>query len=184
MDHEHGRGIADDVLQLGHGEAGVQRQEHRADPAAGELHLQGIRRVQRQHRDPVAALDVELIAQMRGKPRNTGVELCIGEAAFAGEIDNRHLVRRPAAEMGDPVVIANRQYRLPNERSLRRLIGLMTSSLADEEAYGDAVLRGVAGKLGLWTVCPHWLFSGTVGRAKRPPEFEERRWTRSHHSGL
>ena len=56
VDHQHRRGVADDELQLGHGEAGVQRQEHRADPPAGELHLQRIGRVQRQHRDPVAAL--------------------------------------------------------------------------------------------------------------------------------
>ncbi len=55
MDHHLGRGVADDVVQLGNGEAGVERQEHRADPEAGELHLQRIRGVQRQHRDAVAA---------------------------------------------------------------------------------------------------------------------------------
>ena len=56
MDHQHGRGVADDVVQLGNGEAGVQRQEHGADPAAGELHLQRIGRIERQHGDAVAAL--------------------------------------------------------------------------------------------------------------------------------
>ena len=57
VDHQDGRGVADDVVQLGDGEAGVQRQEHRAEPAARELHFQRIGRVQRQHGDPVAALD-------------------------------------------------------------------------------------------------------------------------------
>ena len=118
VDHQHGCGVADDVVQLGHGEAGVQRQEHRADPAAGELHLQRIGRVQRQHRDPVAALDLEPVAQMRGEPRNPAVELRVGELAFAGEIDHRRLVRRAAAEMGDPVIMANRQGFLLGYRGL------------------------------------------------------------------
>ena len=59
MDHHLRRGIADDELQLGNGEAGVERHEHRAEPAAGELHFQRIGRVQRQHRDAVAARDLE-----------------------------------------------------------------------------------------------------------------------------
>ena len=79
MDHHLRRGIADDELQFGNGKAGVQRQEHRADPEAGELHLQRIGRVQRQHRDPVAARDAEFVAQMRGKPRDARVELRIGK---------------------------------------------------------------------------------------------------------
>ncbi len=49
---------------------GVERQEHGADPAAGELHFQRIGGVQRQHRDAVAALDAESVAQMRRKPRD------------------------------------------------------------------------------------------------------------------
>ena len=75
-----GDGVADDELQLGNGEAGVERQEHRADPEAGELHLQRIGCVQRQHRDPVAARDLEFVAQMRGEQRDARVELRIGEA--------------------------------------------------------------------------------------------------------
>ena len=59
MDHEHGGGIADDVLQFGHGEARVQGQEDRAQPSAGELHLQRIGRVQRQHAHAVTARDLE-----------------------------------------------------------------------------------------------------------------------------
>ena len=60
VDHHLWRGIADDELQFGNGEAGVQRQEHGADPAAGELHFQRIGRVQRQHRDAVAACDLSV----------------------------------------------------------------------------------------------------------------------------
>ena len=123
MDHHLRRGIADDELQFGNGEAGVQRQEHRADPEAGELHFQRIGRVQRQHRDPVAARDLEPVAQMRGETRDPRVELRIGEAARAGEVDGRDLVRRAAAEMGDPVVIANGQNFLLRYRgSVRRPI--------------------------------------------------------------
>ncbi len=109
VDHHLRRRIADDELQLRHGEAGVERQEHGADPAAGELHFQRICRVQRQHRDPVAAHDFQPVAQMSGKPRNPRIELRVTKAALAREIDGRDLVRRPAAEMGDPVVMANRQ---------------------------------------------------------------------------
>jgi hypothetical protein len=57
MDHQLRRGIADNVRKLRHGEAGVQRQEHRADAPTGELHLQRVGGVERQHRDPVAARD-------------------------------------------------------------------------------------------------------------------------------
>ena len=109
MDHEHGRRVADNIMQLGYGEAGVQWQEHRADPATGELHFQRIRGVQRQHRDPVAALDPEPTAQMRGKARNPGIELRVAESALAGEIDHRRLVGGAAAEMGDPVIVADGQ---------------------------------------------------------------------------
>src|SRR4051812_610894 len=108
MDHELGRRIADDVLKLGDREAGVQWQEDRADPPARELNLKRIRGVQGEHRTPVAAVDLALVAQVRGEARNAGVELRVGELAFAGEVDNRRFGRRPAAEMGDPVVVANR----------------------------------------------------------------------------
>ena len=122
MDHEARGRIADDVLKFGDGKAGVQRQEHRAEPAAGELHLQRIGRVQRQHRDPVAARDSEPVPQMGGEPRNARVELRVGEVAPAGEVDNRRFIRRAAAEMGDPVVISNRQNLLPRSPVLRRLV--------------------------------------------------------------
>jgi hypothetical protein len=39
MNHDLRRGVADDELQFGNREAGIQRQEHRAQPSAGELHL-------------------------------------------------------------------------------------------------------------------------------------------------
>ena len=110
VDHHLRRGIADDELQFGNGQAGVERQEHRADPETGELHFQRIRRVQRQHRDPVAARDFQFVAQMGREQRDPRVELRIGKPAFAGEVDGRDLVRRAAAEMRDPVVIANRRH--------------------------------------------------------------------------
>ena len=70
--------------------------------------------------------DLEPVAQMRGEARNPRVELRVGEAAFAGEIDDRQLVRRPAAEMRDPVIVPNRQDFLHRPQSLPPypLIGL------------------------------------------------------------
>jgi hypothetical protein len=117
VDHHLRRGIADDELQFGNREARVQRQEYRADPAAGELHFERIGRVQRQHGDAVAAPDLERVAQMGGQPRDPRVELRIGKPAIAGEVDGRTLVRRAAAEMRDPVVMANGQGFLHVPRS-------------------------------------------------------------------
>ena len=79
MDHHDRRGIADNELQLGNGEAIIERQEHRTQPEAGELHLHRIRRVQRQHRDTVAALHLQRIAQMAGKSRDARHRVAIGE---------------------------------------------------------------------------------------------------------
>jgi len=118
MDHELRRGIADNVRKLGHGEAGVQRQEHRADPAAGELHFQRIGGVVRQHRDPVAARDFHLVAQMGGETRNPRVELRVVKPALAGKVDHRQFVRRPAGKMCDPVIVANRQNLLQKSSGL------------------------------------------------------------------
>src|SRR3954453_4548524 len=109
MNDQRRRGVADDVLQLGHGEAGIQRQKHRAYPSASELNLKRIGGVQGEHSDAVAALDVEPVAQMRGEVRNAGVELRVGELAPAGEVDGGKFVRRAAAEMRDPVIVANWQ---------------------------------------------------------------------------
>ena len=97
VDHHLRRAIAGDELKLGNGEAGVQRHEDGAEPSAGELHLQRIGRVQRQHRDAVAARDLERVAEKRGEARDAGIELRIGEAALAREVDDRDLVRRAAA---------------------------------------------------------------------------------------
>ena len=166
VNHELRRGVADDELQLGNGEAGIQRQEYRAQPAAGELHFQRIGGVVRQHRDAVAARYPEPIAQMRGKARNPRIELRVAEAAFAEEIDHGHLVRCPAAEMRDPVIVPNWQNSL---RVLKRplprgpfygavrlhhaqlrmdwLAGLLCSgSHRQVEQYRGAVLRRVAAR--------------------------------------
>src|SRR5258708_8600883 len=59
---------------------------------------------------------------MRGEARNPRIELRVGEAPLGGEIDHRRHVRRPASEMGDPVVVANRQGLLLRYAVLRRLI--------------------------------------------------------------
>ncbi len=127
MDHEGGRCIADDVLQFGDGEPRIQREEYRADPSAGELHFQRIRRVQREHGDPVAALDAVLLAQMRGEPRDPRIKLRVAEPALAGEVDYRRLVRGSAAEMGDPVIIAHGRHAFP--RSGRDPIALVGKRL-------------------------------------------------------
>ena len=66
-------------------------------------------------RSPRATL--EFVAQVGGKPRDPRVELRVGQPAFAGEVDGRDLVRRAAAEMRDPVVMANRQCFLHVQRS-------------------------------------------------------------------
>src|SRR6476659_7467424 len=81
---------------------------------------------------------------MGSETGNPCIELRIGKTSFAGEVDDRDFVRRAAAEMGDPVVIANRQSVLHVRRSCVACF-LRAFSLADEGSYGDAVLRGVAG---------------------------------------
>jgi hypothetical protein len=52
-----------------------------------------------------------------GKPRDAGIELRVGEPAITGEVDGSDLVRRAAAEMRDPVVMANGQGFLHIQRS-------------------------------------------------------------------
>src|SRR5258705_9271005 len=59
---------------------------------------------------------------MRGEARKARIELRVGEAPLAGEVDHRLLVRRPASEMRDPSVVANRQGFLRRSAVLRRLI--------------------------------------------------------------
>src|SRR5207247_3869628 len=110
-----------------------------------ELHLECVGGIQRQHCDAVAARDLELVTQMRGEARNARIELRVGEASLAGEVDHRQLVRGTAAEMGDPVIVANRQG------FLQRSSGLAPPDLHDltpfhpvDEAYCDTVLRRVA----------------------------------------
>ena len=144
VDHHVRRGIADNELQFWNGEARIQRQEHRADPETGELHFQRIGRVQRQNRDPVAALDVKFVAQMRGKVRDARIELRVGKPAIAGEVNGCDLVRGAAAEMRNPVIIANRRHASSVSSGLAPPV-LLDGILADEGSYGDAVLRGVAG---------------------------------------
>ena len=85
----------------------------RAEAAAGELHLKCIGCVQRQHRDAVAARNVQRVAQERGEARDAAVELRIGEAALAREVDDRDLIRRAAPMVDDPVVVTNGQKSLP-----------------------------------------------------------------------
>ena len=121
VDHQLRCGIGDDELQLRDGQTGIQRQEHRADTATGKLHLQRIGGVHGQHRDAVAARDSGRLAQIRGETGNARVELRVGEAPIAGEVDSRQFAGRPPGEMGDPVVVTNRQTLLRGQRSLRRL---------------------------------------------------------------
>ena len=144
VDHHLRRGIADDVLQFGNGEAGVQRQEHGADPETGELHLERIGRVQRQHRDAVAALDAESVAQMRGKARDPRVEAPRRKAGVRSR--GRWPRSCPACGGRNGRSSRNGEWtRLPPRPAvLRRLFCLMALSLADEGSYGDTVLRGVA----------------------------------------
>ncbi len=107
MHHHLGRAIADDEMQLGYGEPCIERHEHCAKPAAGELHLQRIGGVERQHDDAIAAGDFQLLAQMRGEPRDAGIECCISEAATAREINRGQLVRCPPGEMRNPIIVPN-----------------------------------------------------------------------------
>ena len=64
-------------------------------------------------------------SRVRRKARNPRVELRVGKPAVTGEVDGRDLVRRTAAEMRDPVVMANGQgFLLMSRGSLRRLIAV------------------------------------------------------------
>src|SRR5580704_15709955 len=59
---------------------------------------------------------------MGGEPGNPRIELSVGEAAPAREIDRRRLVRCASAEMRDPVVIANGQDFPPVSRGRSRKV--------------------------------------------------------------
>src|ERR1700749_4937638 len=54
---------------------------------------------------------------MSGKAGDARGEVCVGEGAFAGEVDRRRFVRRPPAIMRNPVVVPNRQNSLRLQRS-------------------------------------------------------------------
>jgi hypothetical protein len=114
VNHQRRRSVAGDELQLRNGQPRIERHEDRADPPAGELDLQRIGRVQRQHCDAVTARNIPPVAQMRGEAGDALIEFGIAEPAFARKIDDGRLVRRASAKMRYPVVMPNRHSVLPD----------------------------------------------------------------------
>src|SRR6185437_12452051 len=110
---------------------------------------------------------------MRGEARNPRVELRVGKFPLTAKIDQRRLVRRAAAEMRDPLVIANRQ-------ALLQIGGLMTPLARSAVHAGQlAQLRPdwLVGRFGAgrlepssWDAaraalsCVEWLRHGLIGR--------------------
>ena len=104
--YEHlGAGVRDDVLELGDGEAPVERHVDGAELGAGELELETVGRVVGESRDAVALLDVELVAKRMRQPRGALLHLGVGEAASRVQVDERRLSRSLACVIGHPVVV-------------------------------------------------------------------------------
>ena len=98
------RRIAQDEVQLVHGQSRIQRHENRSQPEAGELDFQDVGRIGRQHSHAVATLDAER-AQMRCQPVDPLVERAVGQAPLCRQIDQRGLVAAYLGVVGDPVEI-------------------------------------------------------------------------------
>ena len=113
MQHQLRRGVGDNEFQLGHGEAIVERHEHRAQPPARELHFHRVGGVQRQHRDAVAARDTLRVLQMLSEARDAIVQRCVAQAPIAREIDQCDLARRAPRVMRDPVVVTHGHHTPP-----------------------------------------------------------------------
>ena len=62
-DQHGGAGITHDVIKLVNREAPVERDEHRAKPGTGELHLDELDSILRIHRHTIASSDAEVVAQ-------------------------------------------------------------------------------------------------------------------------
>ena len=132
VDQEFGRRISQDVFELRHGEAPVERQHDRAQPAAGELDLEIFGAVGRQQGHAVALADATR-RQRRREPVDAPVKLGVGQFPRRLQIVYRELVRAAAGVMGDPVV-AGRNARhgqaavLPSP-SIRRTCGRLSFTL-------------------------------------------------------
>ena len=114
MDQHHRARILGDELELGHREPPVQRQEDRAQPAAGELQLEDVGVVHAEHRHPVALADAEGVAEPQRRARNAIVELGVGEAPARRQVVRRLRPRREPRVMGDPVLHGNtRRHSFP-----------------------------------------------------------------------
>ena len=104
VDQQLGRRIAQDVLELRHGEPPVERQHDRAEPPAGELQLEVFRAVGRQQRHAVALADA-LRRQPAGEPVGAAVQLGVGERPVGLQVVDRELVGPAMGVVGDPVVV-------------------------------------------------------------------------------
>ena len=78
MHQQLGRGIAQDVLQLRHGEAPVERQHDRTEPSAGELQFEVFGAVGREQSHPIALADASR-GERGPQPVAADVEVGVGE---------------------------------------------------------------------------------------------------------
>ena len=114
MDQHHRARILGDELELGHREPPVQRQEDRAQPAAGELQLEDVGVVHAEHRHAIALADAEGVGEPQRRARDALVELGVGEAPARRQVVRRLRPRREPRVMGDPVLHGNtRRHSFP-----------------------------------------------------------------------
>ena len=92
VDQELGRRIAQDVVELRHGEPPVERQHDRAEPAAGELELEVFGAVGREQRHAVALADA-LRREPAGELVGAAMQLGIGERPVGLQVVDRELLR-------------------------------------------------------------------------------------------
>ena len=115
------RGVAEDELQLMHGQPGIQRHENRGQPETGELDFQDVGGVGRQHSDALAAFDAQR-SQMRRQAVDALIERAVAQAPLRRQIDQRGLVAAHLRMVGDPVEIGEAHGVLPACATRSRLL--------------------------------------------------------------
>jgi hypothetical protein len=143
--HQHRRAcVLRDELELSDGEPPVERQENGAEAATGELQLEDVGVVVRQHRDAVATSDAEACRKPEYRARHVLVELGIGETTLRRAVMCGRRPGREAGVVSDPILGRN-------SRRHPFLLGCLTFRIADARARSlvfltlDGVERPLAG---------------------------------------